>query len=192
VLSACALGIGVWYQIHMYNTEIPKGFQRFSFSRDISEKFKRVQQGDVKSAEDIQAIDGQKIFLKGFMYPVQQQTGLTSFVLVKDSDKCCFGGKPALEDMITVYMTGSKTAKYYSGRVAVAGTFRLNQKFSGASELESVFLMDGVSVTQAQSDWDPFEPAKLTPKAAGATPAAEPSVPEVKTEAVAPAVESRS
>lgn len=193
VLSVVALAGGIYYQIHMFQTEIPKGgFQRISFTVDVSEKFKRVQQGDLKSAEEIQGMEGQKVFLKGFMYPTEQQEGLRSFLLVKDSGQCCFGGKPALEDMITVYMTGTKTAKFYSGRVSVAGTFRLNQKYKGASDLESIFLMEGVNVSQARSDWDPMDPVKLTPKTAKGPAATSPAIPEIKTEATAPAVETRS
>jgi hypothetical protein len=193
LLSAVALAGGIYYQIHMFQTEIPKGgFLRISFTRDVSERLKRVQQGDLKSAEEIQAMDGQKIFVKGFMYPTEEHEGLRSFLLVKDSGQCCFGGKPALEDMITVYMTGTKTAKYYSGRVSVAGTFRLNQQFRGASELESMFLMDGVSVSQARSDWDPMDPVKLAPKTAKVPASASPAVPEVNSKAAARPIETRS
>jgi hypothetical protein len=55
-----------------------------------------------------------------------------------------------------------------------------------------MFLMDGVSVSQARSDWDPMDPVKLAPKTAKLPASASPVVPEVKSEAAAPPVETRS
>lgn len=171
LLSIVALVFGVGYQVYLYNTELPKGHIPVSFSKDISAKFEKIRQGDSAVGPALQALDGQKIFVKGFMYPVGQQTGLTSFLLVKDNEACCFGGKPELSDMIMVYMSGTKTANYYSGRVSVTGTFRLNREYKGTSEMEAVFLMDGLHVLPSRSDFDhPLEPGMLKATQADAPP----------------------
>lgn len=166
VFSLVALVGGVAYQFYLYQSETPKDFRRVSFVRDISAKAIAAQSGSETDRVQLQALDGQKIFLKGFMYPVEQQTGLRSFLLVKDSGTCCFGGEPAVTDMIGVYMTGAKTANFYSGRVSVAGTFRMNREFKGTNKMEPVFLIDGVSVSRSQSDFDPPTPLDLAAKPA--------------------------
>src|SRR4051812_2612749 len=117
VFSLMALGGGVGYQVYAYQTEMPTGYQRISFAKDISAKGFVVADGMQGPHPDIMALEGQKIFLKGFMYPSGQISDLKSFLLVKDTDQCCFGGKPKLWDMIGLYMQGSHLANYYSGRV---------------------------------------------------------------------------
>ena len=52
----------------------------------------------------MKALDGQRIFIKGYMYPTKELEGLNSFLLVKDTGQCCFGGNPAITDMIMVTM----------------------------------------------------------------------------------------
>ena len=47
-------------------------------------------------------LDGKKVFIKGYMYPSSQMTGIREFVLCRDNGTCCFGGQPRLTDMIRV------------------------------------------------------------------------------------------
>jgi hypothetical protein len=168
-LSVLALAGGIGFQVYLFQSEIPKDYQRLSFTRDISEKGKIVMNGRNMLHPDLAALDGKRIFLKGFMYPEKQTTGITNFLLVRDSGVCCFGGKPPLSDMIGVSLLGSKTANFYSGRVSVAGTFRLNREYRGASELEPIFLLDGISVARSQCDFDPIEPTSMPKANAGVT-----------------------
>jgi hypothetical protein len=176
MLSALALAGGLAYQFYVYQAEVPDGYVRLSFSKDISDRGTQMMNGSQADAQQLAALDGKQIFIKGFMYPSDRQKGLGSFLLVKDSGICCFGKEPAVTDMIGVYMTGSKTANYYSGRVSVAGTFRLNRQYTGANKMEPYFMLDGVTVNRSRSDFDPVEPAQLTTPAAqpaAATPTAE-------------------
>ncbi len=111
---------------HAYNfaTELPDGFQRVSFPMDISAKGFVNVDGEVKVHPDVEKLEGQPVFLKGFMYPTRQTTGLTSFVLCKDSGDCCFGGQPKQTDMIFVEMEEGQTAEYHQGQlVSIAGEF---------------------------------------------------------------------
>ncbi len=110
---------------HAYNfaTELPEGFQRVSFPMDISAKGFVNLDGEVKIHPDVEKLEGQPVFLKGFMYPTKQTTGLTSFLLCKDSGDCCFGGQPKQSDMIFIEMAEGQTAEFRQGLVAVAGEF---------------------------------------------------------------------
>lgn len=123
-------------------TEVPEGYRRINFSKDISKKEFVVENNRLGLHPEVKALDGEKIFVKGYMYPTGVMQGLTSFILVKDNQQCCFGGNPAVGDMIQVKMRDGKTAEFFSGRVAVAGTFHtLDPKLGG--ELAPVYILDG-------------------------------------------------
>lgn len=143
-------------QAYFYRTEVPPGSQRVSFSADISKKGFVFEEGVSKVHPDVAALAGQDVFLKGFMYPTGQMSGLASFLLVKDSGTCCFGGQPALQDMIGVIMQpddrgSQRTVDYYPGRVSVAGTFRLNDRYTGQNSLEPLYLLEGKVVSKSRT-----------------------------------------
>jgi len=161
LLSVLALAGGFGYQVYAYQTELLEGYDRISFSRDISDKGLITYEGNQMPHPDLVAMEGKKVFLKGFMYPTGQVFDLKSFLLVKDSDQCCFGGEPKLVDMLGVYMKGANLADYYSGRVSVAGTFRINREYKGG-KLEALFQLDGIEVKPSASDFDPVKPLDLT------------------------------
>jgi hypothetical protein len=148
--SVLFLGSGVAYQRHLYMHEVPDGFARTSFTNDISKKGFVTIDGQKRVHPDIQTLVGQSIFVKGFMYPTGQVEGLDSFLLVKDSGTCCFGGEPAVEDMIGVVMQDAKTVEYYQGRVSVAGEFELNPRYAGGKN-EPFFLMKGHIVEKSHT-----------------------------------------
>jgi hypothetical protein len=160
-LSVLAVAGGFGYQVYAYQTEALEGYQRISFTRDISDKGLVTYNNQPGPHPDLVAMEGKQVFLKGFMYPTGQIYDLKSFLLVKDSGQCCFGGEPQLVDMLGVYMKGPHLADFYSGRVSVAGTFRLNREYKGG-KLEALFLLDGVEVKPSASDFDPVKPLDLS------------------------------
>jgi hypothetical protein len=77
------------------------------------------------------------------MYPMRDTVGLDSFLLLKDSGECCFGGKPALQDMIGVVMEEGQTVDFSQGRVSVAGVFELNEEYDPmlGDSLQPIFML---------------------------------------------------
>jgi hypothetical protein len=149
--SVLFLGTGMAYQRHLYLNEVPAGFERISFVHDISRKEPLLvvdQQRRVNP--EIELLVGKKMFLKGFMYPTGQSSDIDSFLLVKDSKACCFGGEPALTDMIGVVMQGGKTVDYSQSRVSVAGEFELNTGFKGGKN-EPLYLLKGEIVSKSKT-----------------------------------------
>jgi len=118
----CLVGGASWHSFNIA-TEVPEGFERINFSRDISKKGFAPVNGQIAIHPDVAALDGKEVFIKGYMYPEKRTKGLKEFLLVKDSDKCCFGGQPNLNDMIMVTMEGDVTVDHLSGLVSVAGVF---------------------------------------------------------------------
>lgn len=137
LVAAAAIG----FHTYNYATELPEGFKRVNFSMDIAAKGLVYQDGQVQVDPAVKELDGQAVFLKGFMYPTQQTKGLTSFVLCKDQGQCCFGGNPKITDMIYVEMVPGKTVNYRPGLVAVAGQFRIHPTVD-ATGLNPVYKLE--------------------------------------------------
>jgi hypothetical protein len=152
-LSLVFFSSGIGFQVYAYQTEVPPGYRRLSFTTDISDKGMRFENNQMTAPPEVAALEGQKVFLKGFIYQTGQLHGLTAFLFVKDNQDCCFGGKPKLWDRLGVVMQDNQSIDYHPGRVAVAGTFRLNPKFQGDNELEPIYIIEADHFTNRVSDF---------------------------------------
>lgn len=127
-LSALFLFGGWIMAAAIYYTEVPEGFNRISYTQ---------LQPEEGSTEQIPAsardLDGQPVFIKGFIYPGPRNAGIKTFVLCRDNGTCCFGGpKPKLSDMIQVTMVNNWRLNYSPRMFKIAGTFHISpQKGEG-------------------------------------------------------------
>lgn len=152
LLSSAFLASGISYQIYTYQTEVPEGFARIRFGDDISDKGFVVKNNFSTVHPDVAALDGKKIFVKGYIYQTGKMRDIGSFLLVKDNGDCCFGGDPAITDRMGVLMAPGKEITYKAGKVGVAGTFRLNQNFANG-EREPLYILDAELFTSRVSDF---------------------------------------
>lgn len=157
-LSALSLVCGTVLQSVAYATEVPEGFTRLNFTENISAKGFVVENGVQTYHPDVVALNEQKIFLKGYMYPTRRTKNFTSFVFCRDSGDCCFGGTPKIEDMIVVNMADGQKVDYINGLVSVAGTFHLRSDFSSAeyaslTGAEPIYEMTGTRVEASRSSF---------------------------------------
>lgn len=141
IVMALELGGAAALYAYSYATEVPEGFQRVSFSNDISKYELQAVDGAVVIPEPVQTLNDQPVFLKGYMYPEREMFGKQRFVLCKDMGECCFGGNPKPTDMIVVEMEKKKTVDIRTGMVSVAGVFRTNADV-GAAGLNPVYKLD--------------------------------------------------
>lgn len=148
LLSGTSAVGGISRQVYLYQHEVPEGYERVSFTNDISKTAFIVENGVQGIHPDVKALFGQPIFLKGFMYPTQKTTGIEDFLMLKDNQQCCFGGQPALQDMIEVVLPDG--VDYTQQRVAVAGQLKMNPKYQGGS-LDAVFLFEAEYFDEAQT-----------------------------------------
>ena len=139
-------GFHAWNYYH----EVPEGYERISFTKEISEKKTIFRNGRHEFHPDVLALHEKKVFLKGYMYPTNQTEDLEGFILVKDNGQCCFGGQPQLTDMILVKMNGNKTVDYYQTRVAVAGTFKLGDITQGGN-LSPIYILEADHFDQSRT-----------------------------------------
>ncbi len=121
VVSAILFVVGSTVQSYVYATEVPEGYQRIAF-----ETLKAGSRQPDAPPEEAIALDGEQVFIKGYIYPGQQRYGLKQFVLVPDLGTCCFGGSPKLTHMIEVTLKGDQTVDYSMTKRKLAGTLRVN------------------------------------------------------------------
>lgn len=151
MMGAAAVTAGAFHA-YTFATELPPGYERVSFVYDIAEKGFVVNNGQPGIHPDVQKLDHQPVFLKGFMYPEKQLRGLTRFVLCKDSGQCCFGGQPKQTDMIQVVMAEGLMVNYRPGLIAVAGEFEIHPTLD-ESGLNPVYRLTGKLVSPAKTTY---------------------------------------
>jgi len=82
---------------------------------------------DRKFPDQIQALDGKKVALRGYMLPSDQDgDDVLSFLLLGDLLACCFGGAPRSDQWVNVEMAEGKTTEYYAFvPIIVKGEFKI-------------------------------------------------------------------
>lgn len=72
-------------------------------------------------------LEGQRVVLRGWMFPPSRSEGLKGFIFVRDNQVCCFGPSAKAYDKLTVRLKAGETTKYIQGRpFDVVGTFKLD------------------------------------------------------------------
>jgi len=128
-LSATSLVVGLAYLATVYAAELPEGFTRLNYA------VLQPLPGDPPTAvpASAQAVAGQQVLLKGYMYPGSRQRGITEFLLCRDQGDCCFGGQPKITDRVLVRLADPVGIAFTQGLVKIAGRFRVEP--AGAPEL---------------------------------------------------------
>ena len=96
--------------------------------------------------EKVRGLLGQRIRIRGYMYPTLRKSGLKQFVLVRDNLECCFGPGAALYDCILVSMVPGETTEYSVRPVAVEGAFRLEPLVGPDGRPMAIYQMKGEKV----------------------------------------------
>jgi hypothetical protein len=105
---------------YIYATEVPEGYERISYAPLQPET-----PNSTVIPDSAKALDGHKVFLKGFVYPGSQVEGIRTFLLVRDEGSCCFGGNPKITERVQVTLANPKGMTYKTGLHKVAGVFRV-------------------------------------------------------------------
>lgn len=135
VLALSALTVSPIRHAYIYNTELPEGYERISFSALKSP----YGAPDFPPVEAI-GLDGKKVFLKGYIHPTSlSSNSAKSFILVPDWATCCFGQQPPLTHMIEVRLSGDKFAEKSFRRHSLAGTLQVRPYLKPVDGLQGVF-----------------------------------------------------
>lgn len=148
---------GVGRVTHAYATEVPEGYTRVHFVNDISKKEFIENGGLFELHPDVKALDGKRIFLKGYMWQTKRAKGISEFIFLKDNGKCCFGGQPQSFHKMLVKMQNGKTVDKIDGLVSVAGVLRCNPtKLSRAGDGKiygDCYVLEAYLVEASRSNW---------------------------------------
>ena len=123
VLNLLVVLGGVSMHSYIYLTEVPEGYTRVHFW-ELQQVSNAPQDKPTTKAFEI---DGNAIFLKGYIHPSSGSGLLKRFILVPDLGTCCFGGQPKSSDMIEVNLLNGQTTKAGMTKKKLAGTFMLNR-----------------------------------------------------------------
>lgn len=120
---------------YVYAHEVKEGYKRISFS-DLQPSKERP---DLPVPPEALDLNGQKIFVKGYVYPDGQSDGIKRFVLVPDLGTCCFGGQPKLTDMIEVTLRDPLRVSYSRSRLKLHGVLKVDTALKPVSGLNGVY-----------------------------------------------------
>jgi hypothetical protein len=74
----------------------------------------------------LKALNGEKVVLRGWMFPPLMTEGLPAFLFVRDNQICCFGREAKVYDKVRVTLKEGTTTDYIFGRsFDVIGTFHI-------------------------------------------------------------------
>jgi hypothetical protein len=124
LLSAVLMTSGMGRLTYAYVHEVPEGYQRLSYA-DLQPDPDVAGEAFPPAVEEL---DGQRVFVKGYVFPGKQTTGIKTFVLCRDNGDCCFGGQPKLTDRIQVTLKGPLALEYSTRMRRVAGTFHVEPR----------------------------------------------------------------
>jgi hypothetical protein len=120
-INALVLLGGTANHAYVYATEVPDGYRRVSFY-----EFQQVAPAPDLPTQRAIEVDGQEIFVKGYIHPSSGSGQLRRFILVPDLGTCCFGGQPRSTDMIEVTLTKGQTVRAGLSKLKLAGKFTIN------------------------------------------------------------------
>ena len=122
-------------------TTADKSFDDMKFEMEPTEQFQK----DMLTPE-IEELFGNRIRIRGYIYPTLKKRGLKQFVLVRDNLECCFGPGAALYDCILVHMQPGKSTEYSIYPVAVEGVLRFEEFLDPDGKVRAIYRLDGDAV----------------------------------------------
>ena len=91
----------------------------------------------------IKTLDNQKVAVKGFMLPLQQESGLTTdFILLRNRMMCCYGMMPKVNEWIHVRMGGKGVRCIMDITVTICGKLHVAEYRENRTML-GIYRLDG-------------------------------------------------
>ncbi len=117
------LGIGMYgLSVYCYYHMTPAGYLLIDYSS--------LESNDPNNPfpEAAKQLEGERIFIRGYMYSGRQQTGLKSFVMSRDNGVCQYClPNPKITDQVFVELAGGREASYTTRLIGVGGVFSMKQ-----------------------------------------------------------------
>ncbi|MBS0210645.1 MAG: DUF3299 domain-containing protein [Planctomycetes bacterium] len=140
-----ALGVAFWlggWSLLTWQSaaEVPDGYRRLTFGELEADANQLIPEAAFQA-------EGQRVFMKGYMYPGSQSDDIHQFLLVRNNDDCCFGANPPLTHVVDVTMKDGLRMSFTTRPIALAGTFHVDTPAGAAAGQRPVYRLD--------ADWIP-------------------------------------
>jgi hypothetical protein len=100
-----------------------------------------------KMPQWLRQLDGKRIRVRGYMYPAFKDTGLTAFLIARDTEQCCFGTFAKVYDRFLVRMRKDVTTDYFLLRpFDVVGVLHIDPRADEDGELYQMYRIDDAVV----------------------------------------------
>ena len=121
------------YQVLIFNMLTSYPFREPNWAKMDDPAYIASLKLDEQISRQIQAMNGKKIEIQGFMLPLDMSDGsLRTFMLLKDQMACCFGNMPRLNEWVYVRVPKKKKVSVHQDvLVTLFGTLRVGSKFEG-------------------------------------------------------------
>jgi hypothetical protein len=138
----CLVG-GLGYAGYVYTTEVPPNHQRITFASLRPDEVD--QRAGRALPKEVAALDGKKVFIKGYMRPdsTPVRSNVKQFLLVRDNNQCCFGDINTVKfyDQIGVQVSEDVRLDKSLRLLRMAGTLHVDERAAEAGE-KLVFRLD--------------------------------------------------
>lgn len=133
-ISVGFLVIGLAYAGYVRATEVPPGYALTSFADFKPDEVDL--RGNHVVPPEVAALDGKKVFIKGYFRPDSSQfsSNVSKFLLVRDNNQCCFGDMSTVQffDQMDVRMIDGMTVDYSPGLFRMGGKLRIRPQNIGS------------------------------------------------------------
>ena len=106
----------------------PKDGQSLDLTIKVLGNFDYDQDKGGNIPQDVKALAGSTIRVRGFMIPMDQADNITKFALVPDLFACCFGQPPQIQHMIVANCPEGKAVAYSPDEIIVEGKLNVEEK----------------------------------------------------------------
>jgi hypothetical protein len=130
--------IGTGWGAYEMAYEVPEGYQPIDYSL-LKHPDPRLEALPSPAA---QSLEGKKVFLRGYMFPPDHDTGIAAFLLCRDNGDCCFGGQPPPSDMVFIKLENPLQTSYSRRLRRVAGTFHVAGSRYGDIKKDVLYQLD--------------------------------------------------
>lgn len=136
--SLVMLLVGTGWSAYELATEVPEGYQVIDYSL-LKHPDPRLEGLPAPAA---QALEGKKVFLRGYMFPSDHDRGIAAFVLCRDNGDCCFGGQPPPSDMVYIKLVNPLQTSFTTKLRRIAGTFHVAGSHSADVKKDVLYQLD--------------------------------------------------
>lgn len=92
-------------------------------------------------------LKGKRVSLRGYILPSTKQSGITTFILVRDNQECCFGPGAALYDCVLVRLKDDHSVDFTVRPVKIEGDFMIKEYKIGG-QVMAIYRMKNAVVSQ--------------------------------------------